>query len=232
MKKIIYFMCVALIVQGCKDTTDDGPVVNTDNGQDLIEGVRLVFPYEDSLCNEGTDPTPTSSNVFFEWEANNNAEIYTLSLENLTTGLITEFETVDFIYPITIQRPESYRWKVSYQFQNETLESASWNFYNAGPGVQTYAPFPAELISPNMAQNINATNSVNLVWSGSDVDDDISNYDVYFGTSSSPDLVANGITNAIYTTNVTSGTVYYWRIVTNDFEGNSSQSDIFQFRVL
>ena len=89
-----------IVLIACKDTTDDAPIVNENAGQDPLEGVRLIFPFEDSLCNEGTNPTPTESTVFFEWEPNNNAEAYTLSIENLATNVSTQYETEDFIFPV------------------------------------------------------------------------------------------------------------------------------------
>ena len=79
MKKIIYILSISIFVMSCKDTTDDGPIISP--GQDEPIGVNLVFPYQDGLCNEGTNLTPTESTVFFEWETNNNAETYTLTLD-------------------------------------------------------------------------------------------------------------------------------------------------------
>ncbi|WP_298894305.1 hypothetical protein [uncultured Psychroserpens sp.] len=232
MKQITYLICVVILVLGCSDTTDDGPINGNGIGQDSPIGVQLIFPQEDSLCNEGENPTPTESTVFFEWEPNDNAESYTLTVENLDTGVVTQHETSDFIFPVTISRAEAFRWFVEYNYQGEAKVSASWNFYNAGPGVQTYAPFPAEIISPSMAQTISATNSVTLDWSGSDVDNDIVGYDVYFGTNNPPSLNTSDMSVDQLTVSVTSGNTYYWNIITKDAEGNSSESGVFEFRIL
>lgn len=230
MKKIVYILCATVFILSCKDTTDDGPIIA--DGQDPTTGVRLIFPYEDELCNEGTNLTPTESTVYFEWESNNNAENYTLTIENLASGDITQYETEDFIIPVTIQRAIAFRWFVTYNYQNDAKQSAIWNFYNAGSGVQTYAPFPTEIISPNMAQNIPSTSSVMLQWEGSDVDDDIVGYDVYFSTSNLPDLNTSDTSANQLSVSVNSGNIYYWKVVTKDAEGNSSESEVFQFRIL
>ncbi len=232
MKKIVYILCLAVFVFGCKDTTDDGPLDGQINGaEDPPNGVLLVFPHEDSLCNEGEDPTPTESTVFFEWIPNDNAESYTLTIENLDSGSVSQYETSDFIFPVTIQRAMAFRWFVTYELFGETKESAAWNFYNAGPGVQTYAPFPAEIISPSMAETIATTTSVTLDWSGSDVDDDIVAYDVYFGIDNPPSLNTSDISTDELTVSVAAGNIYYWSIVTKDAEGNSSESGVYQFMV-
>ncbi|WP_422107839.1 hypothetical protein [Winogradskyella sp.] len=232
MKKIVYTLFALMLLVACKDTTDDGPIVNEDAGQDPIEGVRLVFPFEDTLCNEGINPTPTESTVFFEWDPNNNAQVYTLTIENLASGNTVQYETEDFIFPVTIERAVAFRWFVTYNFQGETKESAVWNFYNAGPGIQSYPPFSAELIAPSMAQIIPTTTSVVLEWVGSDVDGDIVSYDLHFGTDNPPELVTTDITATQIAVTVVPGTIYYWQIVTKDAEGNSSESGVFQFRVL
>jgi hypothetical protein len=229
MKRITYGIYFIVLFLGCTDTTDDGIITNA---QDEPVGVQLVFPQENALCNEGTDLTPTQSTIFFEWQPNDNAELYTLTIENLSTNVVSEYETEDFIFSVTIDRATPFRWSVSYNLENEIKESAIWNFYNAGEGIQTYAPFPAQIIAPTMAQSIPATNTVILEWSGSDVDNDILSYDVYFGTNNPPNISASAISANELTVSVTSGTTYFWNVITKDVAGNSSESGVYQFRVL
>ena len=234
MKKVNYIFCLLVLMTGCKDTTDDLPI-NNGNGNGALDpeiGVQLIFPFEGSLCNEGTNITPTESTVNFEWIPNDNALSYKLSIQDLETDVITEYFTEDFVMPITVERSKAYRWVVEYDIQDETKQSAIWNFYNEGPGVQTYAPFPAEILSPTMAQILTSATSVTLQWSGSDVDDDIIGYDVYFGTSSSPELNISDLTVNQLSVSVVPGNIYYWEIVTKDAEGNSSESGLYQFNIL
>ncbi|RNC86806.1 MAG: hypothetical protein ED556_05120 [Winogradskyella sp.] len=233
MKKLIYLIGL-LLITACVDTTDDVIPMITPDGelQDDVEGVILVFPFEDELCNEGTDLTPTESTVFFEWEPNNNAETYTVTVENLTTGDVTQVQTEDFITPITIARATPFRWFVEFTFEDEVQASEAWNFYNAGPGVQTYPPFPAEIVSPLMAQTITTTTTVNLQWNGSDVDNDIVSYEVYFGTENPPAIESSGLISNSLLVSVNADTIYYWYVVTLDAEGNTSESVVHQFRIL
>lgn len=232
MRRVSFLFCLVVLMHGCKDTTDDISDNNGNGAQDPPDGVQLIFPFEGSLCNEGLNITPTESTVNFEWEPNDNALSYKLSVKNLDTDIITEYFTEDFIMPITLQRSQAYRWVVEYDIQDETKTSATWNFYNAGPGEQTYAPFPAEVTSPSMAEAISATNAVNLQWSGSDVDNDIVDYDVYFGMENPPDIHTSDISTSQLTVSVSPGNIYYWYVVTHDSAGNSSDSGVYQFRVL
>ena len=98
--------------------------------------------------------------------------------------------------------------------------------------MQSYTPFPAAIVAPSMAQSIANTNSVTLKWTGSDVDDDIVGYDVYFGTQANPSIHDSDITANEANVSVTTGTIYYWKVITKDQEGNTSDSGLYQFKVL
>jgi hypothetical protein len=120
---------------------------------------------------------------------------------------------------------------VSKNSGSETAQSSTWKFYNVGESETSYAPFPAELVAPKMGSRLNAT-TVTLSWAGSDVDNDIDNYDVLFGTLNPPNNSENqGVTDLEISINVTSGNTYYWQVITHDKAGNNSTSEVFQFRV-
>jgi hypothetical protein len=73
--------------------------------------------------------------------------------------------------------------------------------------------------------------TVLLQWEATDVDDDIASYTILLDTSSAPATeVGNSSTNSLNIT-VSSGQVYYWKVITTDELGNESHSQIFQFKV-
>ncbi|MBL4939285.1 MAG: hypothetical protein JKY16_03250, partial [Lutibacter sp.] len=112
-----------------------------------------------------------------------------------------------------------------------TAKSAEWKFYNSGDAVITYAPFPAELIGPVMGSSTSES-TVTLEWSGSDVDNDIKEYEVYFGLSNPPITNLDTTTNQKIENVAVSANTYYWKVVTRDDEGNTSTSEVFQFKVV
>ena len=236
MKQVVYIFCLAFLVFGCSKSSNgtDPNGENPDDGngnEETISGVKLYFPQENMLCNEGTNLTPTESTVYFEWRANG-ADNYIITIENLSTGNVIQRETNEDIIPITIQRATAYKWFVESVLGSTTEQSDTWQFYNAGPGAQSYAPFPAEIVSPSMAESLPITNIVTLQWTASDVDDDIAGFDVYFGTNeTASDVHASNINTTEATVSVVSGTIYYWKIITKDALGNTSDSGVFQFRV-
>ena len=198
--------------------------------------VNLVFPFENSECTGGTDTTETESTVLFEWSEGQNVDEYELNLKNLFSGDSSSYITNELSIPITILRATPYSWYILSKSNStsKTAKSDIWRFYNAGEALTHYAPFPAEIVSPAMAETITTSASViTLEWVGSDVDGDIVAYDVYFGTTSPPDIYENDFTESILNSApILSNTVYYWEIVTKDARGNSSSSGIYQFRVL
>lgn len=235
MKHFIYILCLGFLVFGCSKSSVDDANPEGENpdgtGNEGTKGsVALYFPQENMLCNLGTNITPTESTVFFEWKANA-SDNYKITIENLFTGHIIQQETTEDVIPIVLQRATPYKWFVESTKGSVTDKSAIWQFYNAGPGEQSYAPFPAVINAPLMAASIQNTTSITLKWTGNDVDDDIVGYDVHFGTNSTPALFSSDLTVAELNVTVASG-IYYWKIITKDALGNTSDSGVYQFEVL
>ena len=94
------------------------------------------------------------------------------------------------------------------------------------PNNPPYAP-----TNPNPANGETGVGlNTDLSWNASDPDGDILTYDVYFGTSYPPPLVASNISTAMYDPgNLLIETTYYWKIVAWDFRGASNESPIWSF---
>lgn len=195
----------------------------------------LVFPEADSECTEGTGITDTESTITFKWEAALYADSYKLVLKNLRTGVASNHFSNNRTLPLTLKRGTPYSWSVISKSYSSTVTATSttWKFYNASSGNPSYTPFPAEAISPKNESTITTTNNkVTLDWSGSDVDNDISHYAVYFGETNPPELHQDNVSESIFENiPITQGKTYYWRIITKDTKQNTSSSDLFKFTV-
>ena len=193
----------------------------------------LVFPEDDSECNEGEIISDTQSRVLFQWNASQNTDSYQVNLTNLNTNSTALTNSTTNEVEITLLRGVPYEWFVVSR-ANGTAETASspvWRFYNAGPGITNYAPFPAEAVSPGRGATISATATVTLEWTGSDIDNDIVSYTLYFGTADPPALLESGITDTAFEVSVVSGQTYFWQVETVDSAGNQTLSERFNFRV-
>ncbi|MFH4966493.1 hypothetical protein V8G69_15940 [Gaetbulibacter sp. M235] len=233
MKKSYLYLITAIIcfpfVFNCSGGGDDPePVVIDPPG-----AASLIFPNQNSECTEGNNFTSTQSDVTFDWNDATNANSYQLYLKNLDTQTTTNYTSTSSQLTLTILRGTPYSWYVvSKNSGTQTAQSATWKFYNAGEAVTSYAPFPAELVAPTMGTSLAAsTNNVSLQWTGSDVDNDIVNYSVLFGTVTTPTNTIGTTNTTNFSVNVASGNIYYWRIITTDSQNNTSESEIFQFKV-
>lgn len=74
---------------------------------------------------------------------------------------------------------------------------------------------------------------LNLSWTCSDPDGDPLTYDVYFGTSNNPPLVADNRTTTTYNPGQLNNNIkYYWKIVAKDNHGASTSGPIWSFNTI
>lgn len=224
MKKISIIL-ILLLSFGCSD--DDG-------GSPNPVATSLIFPDNNQECNQGIDVSGTNrSTVTFRWSESVKTDSYDVFLKNLNTQSTISLSSLTTELAITIDKGTPYSWYVISKNMKvlETAQSETWKFYNAGDPIASYAPFPADLIAPAMASTLTGITSQNLSWLGSDIDNDIVSYDVYFDTVNPPISLVGNTANSNMDITVATGNTYYWRVVTKDSQGNNSQSEIFEFRV-
>ncbi len=223
MKQISIILTLMLILSCSKDEGNPNP-----------SAVSLIFPDNNQECNQGFDVSGTNqSTVTFRWTTSAKTDSYNVLLKNLNILSTTSHSSLSNELAINIQKGTPYSWYVISKNTNvlETAESETWKFYNAGDPIASYTPFPADLVSPAMGSTLTGITTQSLSWSGSDIDNDIVSYDVYFGTANPPTMLeVNTVSTSINVT-VAATNIYYWRVVTNDSQGNNSQSEIFQFKV-
>ena len=230
MKKAIFILPTILIFTGCFFKKNDNPAPVIPNPVQAI----LSAPAQNSLCTSGTILSATQSSISFSWGASANTDSYNLVIKNLSTSDSTAQNTAQTQLSVTLSRNTPYAWYVVSKSSktSATAKSLVWDFYNSGPGAVTYAPFPATITSPTFAQVVSAASgTINLTWTGSAVAPDVvASYDVYFGTTSSPSISASAITNNfLNNVAITANTTYYWKVITRDVSGNTSDSGLYQF---
>lgn len=220
---------VAVLLLGCGGN-DDGPPPSP-------EGAVLVFPEQDSECTTGIEVNENQSQVTFEWQPAKNTDRYTLTVINLTTNRPQAISTIATSAVLSIEKGAPFSWSVlsSNAESDDTATSESWLFYNAGAQT-TYAPFPARVVSPEAGSTVqaNVDGQVVLSWMGADVENDIATFEIYFSEINPPTTVfaqTNSTTSSV-NVNVDSEKIYYWKVISIDEEGNSSDSGVFEFRVL
>lgn len=213
---------------GSKDDANDNPNEGGDLGS-----VSLVFPDNNSECTEGQSLNDIESSITFMWEAGTNVDSYDVVIRNLNTNNTNTVNAITNEKAISLTKNTPYEWYVVSKAagSDQSPSSAKWQFYNAGSGVENYAPFPAVAVSPTRGQTVSGSGNVTLEWNANDVDNDIADYEVFFGTNNNPTESIGNTAQKTTTTTINSGQTYYWRVITKDEVGNSSQSDVFDFKV-
>ncbi len=224
MKGLLFAFCVLMLV-ACRKDSPKPPAAAV-----------LSFPLQNSECTTGVDLDGITSQVEFKWLQADNSQKYELRVTHLVKGTIQTLSTEALSAKLPLEKGAPYSWVVITR-NSETQESASsakWFFYNAGSRF-THAPFPAQPVAPLSGSTVSAdiNNEVRLEWTGADVDNDITGYEIYFATETPPlDLAISGpMINTNLNVTVSSNSLYYWRITTTDSEGNTSDSGIFSFKV-
>ncbi len=222
MRKILGL--IVLLVIGCGK---DDPKIP--------EPAVLIFPAQNSECTTGVEISPTSSRVDFRWNASKNTDTYSIEVMNLVSNSTQTASTSSTTLGVVLAKGTPFSWRIISK-SNESQEEASsqtWLFYNAG-SESTYAPFPAQITSPSSGATTSrdGNGEVLLSWTGADVDSDISGYEVFLDVTDPPATSVGTLSAGTTELNVAadSDTVYYWRVITTDQEGNTSDSGIYSFR--
>lgn len=119
--------------------------------------------------------------------------------------------------PGTLDYSTTYYWKIVASDGQAQTEGPVWSFttrseQNNPPNV------PSDPNPPDGETGVGI--QLTLQWKGGDPDGDTVYYDVYFGTTSPPEIIISDITTEYYTLpfELEYSTTYYWKIVAKDSE--------------
>lgn len=194
----------------------------------------LVFPEDNTECNEGIILSETQSKVVFRWNTSEHTDSYEVILKDMGTETSSIIEASSNSKEITLERGTSYEWHIISKSIKSTVIATSntFEFFNAAPGVVNHAPFSAEAISPeNDSEITSTTGKVNLQWEATDIDEDIKDFEVFFGTNKDQLVNFGTVTTTTLEVDILLGTTYYWMVKTQDESDNVSTSEVFTFTV-
>lgn len=232
-KGILILMMALLAACGGGDSGGEDPDPEPQPRQQPPTAASLVFPENNRPCTEGVVISATRSRITFQWNASQNTDSYQVVLRDLNTNEEVTATANTNEAAVTVNRGTPYEWYVVSRANgiNQTAQSTTWRFYNEGPGFENYAPFPARAIFPQRGSHINASGTVLLQWEGADADDDISGYEVFFGTDPADLPTAGSTVETELEVPISPGTPYYWVVRTTDLQGNATDSELFEFLV-
>ena len=198
---------------------------------------NLISPANDETCLDGTSINDSQSNVEFRWSSAANTISYELVVTNLLTQSSQTYPASSNQTTVALSKAEPYNWSVKSFGEVGSIpsESVQWKFYLAGDAIVNYAPFPSELISPQSGANItpDINNLVTLIWNASDVDGDLSQFEIYLDESDASTLnttLEYQSEEERIEVEVKNNTTYYWKIIAIDNNKNQSSSGVYAFR--
>ena len=233
MKNIVYIFVFIFSLVSCgksSDPEDELPLNPTTP--------TLIYPSNNEPCLDAVSLNDSQSQIAFNWNQGQNTDNYTLVITNLSTNDTQEIPVSSPPYTATLIKAEPFAWKVVANGATGTTpaESDRWKFYLSGDAQTSYAPFPAELLSPQASSTVSANNDgeITLSWIATDVDSDIATYTLFMDTNDASTEITQlsyQSGNMQYNIKVEPNQTYRWRVVTLDQTGNTSDSGIDGFRV-
>lgn len=126
-------------------------------------------------------------------------------------------------YTFTTTTGGHFYWYVITKDANNMVSTGPvWSFFiNSAPTVPVLTTPEANAID----FPVNGT----LEWTSSDAEEDALTYDVYLGTTDTPELVVGGLEDASYSPAMEASTKYYWKVVAKDPHGAATSSAVGSF---
>lgn len=199
------------------------------------KSVTLILPKSNEICALGPIEADKSK-ISFSWSKDENSDKYEVIVKDLKSGNSNTYETTDLKLDISLPVNTPFSWYVRSKSSKNSgsSQSAIWKFYTSGPGIVSFAPFPADKLVPTLKQDVTAVNGkVTLSWVGSHVDNNIQGYDIYLSENmNSLALIKENQISSPLSIDVTTKKTYFWKVITKDKNGNQSDSGLYQFTVL
>jgi CubicO group peptidase (beta-lactamase class C family) len=230
--------------QGCRTVlafepaTDIGVIVLTNSAHDQIDDISLKLfdfaenepPYEPSNPEPEDGETDVDIDIELSWTGGdpNDYVKYDVYFGTSSPPPKVESNQSDTTYdPGLLEFDTTYYWKIiAWDEFDCSTEGPIWSFTTEEnlPPNEPSDPDPAD-------EETNVDVDHLLYWTGGDPNiGDTVTYDVYFGISSPPPLVIEGISETSYDPGTMElSTTYYWQIVSEDSQGLTTTGPIWKF---
>lgn len=193
--------------------------------------VQLIYPSANLLCID--------NNIIFDWsdatDPENDDVQYNIlvALDRAMTNIVENRTIASSQLSLTLNKAQAFYWTVNALDvnNNQGTTSETFAFFTKGDGIENYAPFTSELLTPENNSQINAS-SVNLTWDAADTNaGDTLTYEVYFGENSTLTLQDDSLTTKSFSVSVASGKTYSWKVDVVDQNGAKSIGKTWTFSV-
>ncbi len=198
------------------------------NACDSTEGLVWNFRTEPCLT-PGTPITPSPSigatgvsvNAILDWADCSNTDTYEVYLDTNPTPTTKVADTSSSTYDPDLAYDTHYYWKIIAKNGCDSTEGPVWDF--------TTEPCPTPGTPGTPSPGIGALGvSVNAVLDWADCSD-TDTYEVYLDTNPTPTTKVADTSSSSYDPDLDWGTHYYWKIITKNDCGNSTEGPVWDF---
>ena len=227
MKNIVIksFLITTFLLISCGGGGDSS------NSGDSIGEVEIPKPEAAVLSKpENNSECLQVEAVKFEWGNSKNTTSYDIVVKNLSNQISVSQTTTSNNVEITLDKGFPYSWQIISKNESTTTKaSPTWKFYLSGSPQKNHAPFPAEIVAPKSGKTF-TTGDIELSWTFADIDSsDTHTFDVYLDKQNASTKIESNYSTTKKTVSLNDSGTYYWRIVTKDNHGSTSNSGVSTF---
>ena len=223
MKKLIIksFLIIAPLLISCSGGNDNS--VSEENNIPEPEAAILSKPANNSECLE-------VEAVKFDWNTSKNTTSYDIVVKNLSNDVTISQTTTANSIEISLEKGFPYSWQIISKNEGSVSKiSSTWKFYLSGTPLKNHAPFPAEIIAPKPGETIIKGN-IELSWTFSDIDSsDTHTFEIYLDNQNASTKIEGNYSTTKKSISLNQAGIYYWKIITKDNHGSTSDSGISSF---
>ncbi|WP_298543341.1 fibronectin type III domain-containing protein [uncultured Aquimarina sp.] len=215
MKNIYILILSVFALSSCSDEEFDVIEVDSLNIEVIPSIPRLIYPTNNLVC--------TNFDLDFEWTPStsdiSNAFIYIIEIatDDTFSNIVFKTNTSQSTRSFNLEKGTTYFWRVK-AFDTRGYESrytGTQTFFTEPEAGINNIPYPPQVVFPISGASLSGT-ATTLDWNTADSDGDPLLFDVYFGESNPPQLVAENIDASTFDVAILANKTYYWRVVAKD----------------
>lgn len=226
MKKIFIILVSLSTLLSCSGDDDRGGAISINETPGIPD---LVFPTNGLTC--------TNFNLEFDWNSvtdpNGDTVSYVIDLaaDDSFTNIVFTAVTTEIFRTFTLEKGVTYYWRVKARDSqgSESAYSVTQSFFTEPDAGVNTLPTAASIENPSLGEELSQS-STTLSWTASDVDEDVLSYDVYFGDTNPPSLVAENLETTTFEVTLSANTTYYWQVVVKDANEGAVIGQVWDFR--
>ncbi len=231
MKNIYIAILSIVLLCSCNSDEEGSILVSYPLNNFRVEPTTpgLIYPTNNLVC--------TNFNLEFDWTTSTTVTLGTISYlveiaaDAAFNQLVFTTTTAQPKATFTLEQGTSYFWRVKalnskgYESSYSTIQT----FITEPEASINTIPTISSAVSPALEETVSGNNLL-LDWNAIDSDGDALLFDVYFGESNPPQLLAENLDVTTLNVQISANKTYFWRVVAKDDKQGVAIGRVWNFR--